>query len=115
MHFLSTNVIKKIKLRGFRMPRTLIRISTEFNTQSQFTSRPFPLSRRQPAERGGGGGELLDARTSLQDDVFMSLQDREDFIECVDNDNSLMWCRLPCPVQVWSPYVPGPETRQIWN
>ena len=31
MHFLSTNVIKKIKLRGFRMPRTLIRISTEFN------------------------------------------------------------------------------------
>ena len=31
MHFLSTNVIKKIKLRGFRMPRTLIRISTEFS------------------------------------------------------------------------------------
>ena len=30
MHFLSTNVIKKIKLRGFRMPHTLIRISTEF-------------------------------------------------------------------------------------
>ena len=27
----------------------------------------------------------------------MSSQDREDFIECVDNDNSLMWCRLPCP------------------
>ena len=33
MHFLSTNVIKKIKLRGFRMPHTLIRISTDINVQ----------------------------------------------------------------------------------
>ena len=33
MHFLSTNVIKKIKLRGFRMPHTLNRISTEFIVQ----------------------------------------------------------------------------------
>ena len=41
MHFLSTNVIKKIKLRGFRMPHTLIRISTAFNIVLLFWVRNY--------------------------------------------------------------------------
>ena len=34
------------------------------------------------SERGGGGAELLDTRTSLQDDVFMSSEDRRFYRMC---------------------------------